>query len=112
MASSLISRNVTVGGRRTSIRLESDMWDALREIGQRETMSAHQLCTLVKERRRESSLTAAVRVFIMSYFRTAAGRNGHEYRIPGLLSLGRQLNPEQRPPLASVANGATDLRAL
>ncbi len=37
--SSLISRNVTVAGHRTSMRLEPAMWDALGEICRREHAS-------------------------------------------------------------------------
>src|SRR5262245_6447590 len=76
--STLVSRNVTVGGRRTSLRLEPPMWDALAEIARRESMTVHQLCTQVEIRRRESSLTAAIRVFALSYFRAAATEDGHE----------------------------------
>lgn len=76
--SSLISRNVTIAGHRTSIRLEPAMWDALIEICRREKLSIHQLCTMVAERKNvETSLTAAVRVFSMSYFRMAATEDGH-----------------------------------
>ncbi|WP_445681024.1 ribbon-helix-helix domain-containing protein [Radicibacter daui] len=70
--STLISRNIHVGRRRTSMRLEATMWDAFYEISEREGMSVDQLCTLIDRRRSESSLTAAVRVFVMSYFRNAS----------------------------------------
>jgi predicted DNA-binding ribbon-helix-helix protein len=77
MSSSLMSRNITVAGRRTSMRLEPEMWDALSEICRREHLTAHDICTLVEARRRASSLTAALRVFIMDYFRTASTEDGH-----------------------------------
>jgi predicted DNA-binding ribbon-helix-helix protein len=76
-ASTLVSRNVTVNARRTSLRLEPPMWDALAEIARREAMTIHQLCALVDARRHESSLTAAIRVFALSYFRAAATEDGH-----------------------------------
>jgi predicted DNA-binding ribbon-helix-helix protein len=75
--STLVNRNVFVGARRTSLRLEPAMWDALAEICQREDMTLHQLCALIDERRRASSLTAAIRVFIVNYFRSAATEEGH-----------------------------------
>jgi predicted DNA-binding ribbon-helix-helix protein len=76
-ASTLVSRNVSIAGRRTSLRLEPAMWDALGEIARRERMTVHQLCSEVDRRRQESSLTAAIRVFALSYFRTAATEDGH-----------------------------------
>jgi|GEM_PF-439225 len=75
--STLVNRNVFVGARRTSLRLEPAMWDALAEICRREDMTLHQLCALIDERRRASSLTAAIRVFIVNYFRSAATEEGH-----------------------------------
>jgi predicted DNA-binding ribbon-helix-helix protein len=75
----LISRNVTIHGRRTSVRLEPDMWVALRDICKRERASLHEVCSAVASYRREgTSLTAAIRVFIMVYFRAAATDEGHQ----------------------------------
>ncbi len=76
-ASTLVNCNVTIAGRRTSLRLEPAMWDALEEICRREEMSQHELCAMINERRRASSLTAATRVFIVNYFRAAATEEGH-----------------------------------
>lgn len=73
----LVPRNVTVAGRRTSVRLEPDMWDALGEIARREDVSVHDICTIVAQRRTRSSLTAALRVFALGYFRAAATEKGH-----------------------------------
>ena len=75
--STLVNRNVFVGDRRTSLRLEPAMWDALAEICRREDMTLHQLCAMIDERRRASSLTAAIRVFIITYYRSAATEEGH-----------------------------------
>lgn len=67
--STLISHNVTISGRRTSVRLEEYMWDALKEICTRENISIHEFCSRVEERRQESALTAAIRVAITAYYR-------------------------------------------
>jgi predicted DNA-binding ribbon-helix-helix protein len=73
--STLVNRNIVVGGRRTSVRLEPAMWDALREIAAREQRTLHQLVTDIDSHREASSLTAAIRVFIVVYWRAAASRN-------------------------------------
>jgi predicted DNA-binding ribbon-helix-helix protein len=59
----LVSRNVTVAGHRTSMRLEPAMWDAVAEICRRERQTLHDLCTVIEAQQRASSLTAALRVF-------------------------------------------------
>jgi predicted DNA-binding ribbon-helix-helix protein len=73
----LLSRNVTISGRRTSIRLEQEMWDSLTEIARRERLSIHQIASVVAAVRQGSSLTAKLRVFIVGYFRAAATEAGH-----------------------------------
>ncbi|HLJ21256.1 MAG TPA: ribbon-helix-helix domain-containing protein [Stellaceae bacterium] len=75
--STLRSGNVTVAGRRTSIRLEPAMWQALREISAREGMTMHALVTEIERARAQSSLTAAIRVFLLDYFKAAATEEGH-----------------------------------
>lgn len=75
----LVSRNITVQGKRTSVRMEPEMWSALREIASQEQCSIHDICTLISLRKKEnSSLTAAIRVFIMLYFRAASTDEGHK----------------------------------
>lgn len=73
----LVPRNVTVAGKRTSVRLEPEMWEALHEVARREEVSVHDVCTIVAQRRTRSSLTAALRVFVLGYFRAAATESGH-----------------------------------
>ena len=79
LPSALISRNVTVLGKRTSIRLETQMWAAIKEIAEREHCSVHELCSLIAMRRKEGlSLTASIRIFLMLYFKAAATEEGHK----------------------------------
>lgn len=75
---SLVIRNVTIDSRRTSIRLEPEMWQALTDICKREHCSVHNICTMIASvKNGPGSLTAAIRVFIMGYYRDAATEDGH-----------------------------------
>ncbi|MEH6632587.1 MAG: ribbon-helix-helix domain-containing protein [Halopseudomonas aestusnigri] len=76
--STLVNRNITLKGRRTSLRLEPDMWEALFEICVREDCHISNLCTTIDDVKEGSSLTAAIRVFILIYFRNAASAIGYE----------------------------------
>ena len=80
--SSLVIRNVVVAGHRTSVRLEPVMWDALQEIARRQQMTIHDLVTAIDQRRTASSLTAAIRVYIVDFFRAAASHAGQEAPLP------------------------------
>jgi predicted DNA-binding ribbon-helix-helix protein len=73
----MIARNVTVAGRRTSLRMEPEMWDALQEAAAREELSLHEFCTAVAKKRGAFSMTAAIRVYLLTYFRNAATELGH-----------------------------------
>jgi len=71
--SSLIIRNVTVLGKRTSLRMEPEIWEALADVCKRENVHRDHICSLVAERKApESSLTGALRVFLLAYFRAAS----------------------------------------
>lgn len=70
-------KNVVVGRKRTSLRLEGWCWNSLDDIGTRERLTRNQLVTAINERLRpeasgDVSLSSSIRVFIMWYYRAAA----------------------------------------
>ncbi|HEV2264964.1 MAG TPA: ribbon-helix-helix domain-containing protein [Stellaceae bacterium] len=75
--STLVNRNVTVEGHRTSIRLEPAMWEALNMVCKRENKNLNELVTTIARSRNQSTLTAAIRVFLLTYFQAAATDEGH-----------------------------------
>lgn len=77
-SSTLVIRNVVVLGKRTSLRMEPEMWDALADVAGREGHDVHDICTRIVERKPPAaSLTAAIRVFLVNYYRLAATDEGH-----------------------------------
>lgn len=68
-ASTLTMHNVIVSGRRTSVRLEPMMWQSLQDIAHRSGRSLTEIITDINRQRAASSLTSAIRVFIVSYYR-------------------------------------------
>lgn len=62
------------------MRLEPVLWDALREICDREGKPMSELCSAVEQGKPSyATLTSSVRAFIVDYFRAAAspGREDH-----------------------------------
>lgn len=100
-----ICRNVNVGNRRTSIRLEQEMWSAVNELCQREGMTVHELCSMIDRARGESSLTAALRVFVVVYYRLAATETGHSSAGHGVGAEGHGAD-HWRPIIAQVFQAA------
>ena len=81
----LVSGNVRVRGRRTSVRLEPALWEALQEICYRERKTLHALVTQIADERIQSTLTASIRVFLVNYFKAAATEDGHRRAGHGLV---------------------------
>jgi predicted DNA-binding ribbon-helix-helix protein len=82
--SRLINRNVVAGRGRTSMRLEPELWDALREICQRERLDLNHLVRHIETLGHRGGRTSAVRVYVLQYFRAAASEDGHEAAHHGL----------------------------
>jgi len=71
----LVQRNVRIDGKRSSMRLEPGMWAMLETIAEREGLSVNQLIAGIDARKtRSATLTACIRVFIASYYRSQADR--------------------------------------
>ena len=82
--SRLVNRNITALNGRTSMRLEPEVWDALREICLREGIELRDLIQRVEETTDEGGRTSAVRVHVLQYFRAAATEAGHRAAGHGL----------------------------
>ena len=70
--SRLVNRNINATAGRTSMRLEPEFWDALREICQRESLVQAELIREIEQKASAVGRTSAVRVHILQYFRNAA----------------------------------------
>ncbi len=101
-ASRLVNRNITAGNGRTSMRLEPEVWDALREICLREGKELRDLIQAVEKTAPAGCRTSAVRVHVLTYFRAAATDDGHHAAGHG------QHSDTRSPP---VGEGATRLHA-
>jgi predicted DNA-binding ribbon-helix-helix protein len=97
MGNCVPSRNIMVSGRRTSMRLETDYWEALEEIVDREGLTLSEYLTEIDEDRGTTSLTAFVRLSVLEYFRKAATDDGH-------VAVGHgSLHVVQRPSISANA---------
>ena len=76
VSSRLVNRNVTASRGRTSMRLEPELWEALEEICQRESVTLADLVKRIEQAGHPGGRTSAVRVHVLSYFRTVAHKAG------------------------------------
>lgn len=67
-----IDGNLRVDGHRTSVRLEPEMWAALKEVADYEDCTVNELASLISRRRKVGqNFTSAIRVYLMLYYRKA-----------------------------------------
>jgi predicted DNA-binding ribbon-helix-helix protein len=72
MPSRLINRNVSASCGRTSMRLEPEFWDALRDLCHREDCDLKEIVCQIEAGASGGGRTSAVRVHILEYYRAAA----------------------------------------
>ena len=57
------SRTIWIGSRRTSLRLEATMRDALADIAARQGKTVHDLIAKINREHRQTSLSSGIRVY-------------------------------------------------
>ena len=70
----LLCKNVVVNGRRTSMRLDKETWQALSDICKRENISLYKLCSLIDDAKGKSGLSSSTRLFVLTYYRRSLAR--------------------------------------
>jgi len=62
--------SIRLAGNKTSISLENQFWDSLREIARSKNIPVDTLIERIDTGRARHNLSSAVRLFVLEYFRT------------------------------------------
>jgi predicted DNA-binding ribbon-helix-helix protein len=73
MQTAVIKRSIVLDGHKTSVSLENEFWNALREIAVRENTTLSTLVGKIDHDRNSCNLSSAIRVHVFSYFRARMG---------------------------------------
>ena len=65
----LLCKNVIVNGRRTSMRLEKEVWNALSESCKEQNISLNTLCLQIEETKDKRGLSSAMRIYAFNHYR-------------------------------------------
>jgi predicted DNA-binding ribbon-helix-helix protein len=65
----MILKNVVVNGRRTSMRLEKEVWNALSDSCKEHDISLKTLCSQIEETKDTSGLSSAMRIHALNFYR-------------------------------------------
>jgi predicted DNA-binding ribbon-helix-helix protein len=67
--SPVVKHSVSLAGNKTSITLEKQFWDGLREIARKENISIATLIERIDTDRIGGNLSSSARLFVLSYFK-------------------------------------------
>jgi predicted DNA-binding ribbon-helix-helix protein len=67
MKSRIVKRSVNIVGRKTSVSLEDEFWNALKRIAITQEISFRDLVLKIDNDRADSDLSSAIRVYVRNY---------------------------------------------
>jgi predicted DNA-binding ribbon-helix-helix protein len=79
MKSTIIKRSIVVAGHKTSVSLEDQFWNGLKEIASKRGVTMSDLIAGINYDREHSNLSSALRLFVLGFYRDAvASEVGHQ----------------------------------
>lgn len=69
MTSAIIKRSVVVNGHKTSVSLENEFWEALRDMADAQNVKLSVLVQQIERGRSNANLSSAIRVFVFEHYR-------------------------------------------
>lgn len=70
MKSAIQKRSIIIDGHKTSISLESDFWEAAREIARLQKRTAADLVAEIDSKREAGNLSSAVRLYVLAHYQS------------------------------------------
>ena len=76
MKSPVIKRSIVIAGHKTSVSLEDAFWRGLKEIAAERDLTLSDIVASIDDGRNggAGNLSSSIRLFVLDYYRTAAGR--------------------------------------
>jgi len=69
MKSIIIKRSIVLNGHKTSVSLENEFWDGLREIADGQKLKVSALVQRIDRERTNRNLSSAIRIYVFNHFR-------------------------------------------
>jgi predicted DNA-binding ribbon-helix-helix protein len=80
MKSAIVKRSVELNGHKTSVSLEDEFWNGLRQIADAQNTPLPSLLQSIDSGRGLANLSSAIRVFVLNHYRAQAAAR-HAARI-------------------------------
>jgi predicted DNA-binding ribbon-helix-helix protein len=76
--SPVLKRSIVIAGRKTSISVEDEFWDSLKEIAGERGMTVAAMIGAIDDDRQHANLSSAFRLFVLGVYRDQIARWGHQ----------------------------------
>lgn len=70
MKSLVVKRSIVLAGHKTSVSLEDEFWNGLKEIAGRRLMTLSTLVDSIDAQRQHGNLSSALRLFVLEFYRS------------------------------------------
>ena len=74
MKTAVIKRSIFINGNKTSVSLENEFWNALKEIAKYKDTTVSKLVEEIARQRSTINLSSAIRIFVYNHFRSLEGK--------------------------------------
>jgi predicted DNA-binding ribbon-helix-helix protein len=91
MKSLVVKRSIVLAGHKTSVSLEDEFWNALKEIAGDRHVTFSELVSDIDAQRQHDNLSSTLRLFVLEYYRGKAAEKP-----------GDEMLDQQSPPTAPV----------
>ena len=75
MKSSVSKRSIVIAGHKTSVSLEDQFWNSLKEIAGERGMTLAELVAAIDGNRQHANLSSAIRLFVLGVYRDQHGQD-------------------------------------
>jgi predicted DNA-binding ribbon-helix-helix protein len=72
--SPILKRSIIIAGHKTSVSIEDEFWDSLKEIAGDRSMSVGAMIGAIDGDREHANLSSAIRLFVLGYYRDQIAR--------------------------------------
>jgi predicted DNA-binding ribbon-helix-helix protein len=70
MKSPVVKRSIVIAGHKTSVSLEDDFWDALKEIAAGRKATLSEVVANIDSSRSQGNLSSAIRLYVLDHYRS------------------------------------------
>jgi predicted DNA-binding ribbon-helix-helix protein len=74
MQSPVVKRSIVIGGHKTSVSLEDEFWNGLKQVAASRSLTLSELVGTIDLNRKNANLSSTLRLFLLDHYRAQALR--------------------------------------